>query len=98
MKIGLKEAVVALRQELSESILAGANEKLQFEIGEILLQFQVEIEQSVDAWGKINIWVVEMGGGGSRATTSTHTVSIPLKPVYLDQQGPVRTSSNIIPD
>lgn len=40
-RIGLKEAIGALREELSESILTATNETLQFQVGEIVLEFQV---------------------------------------------------------
>jgi hypothetical protein len=39
--IGLKEAIEALRTELSQSILAAADEELRFEVGQINLEFQV---------------------------------------------------------
>lgn len=80
-RIGLADAIRALRAELSESIRAGTGKDLRFEVGEIELQFQVEVERSHKASAGINIWVVEAGGEGARASTTTHVVTIPLKPV-----------------
>jgi hypothetical protein len=93
MEIGLKDAIAALREELSASILAGANEQLQFEVGEITLEFQVQVERALDGSGKINVWVVEIGGGAARTDTQTHTVTIPLKPTSDGR--PVRTHSGV---
>ena len=88
-RIGLKEAIGTLRAELSEAVLAAGDEKLRFEVGEITLEFQVEIERAGEASGKVNFWVVELGGSGSQTARRTHTVCIPLKPVSGD--GPVLT-------
>jgi hypothetical protein len=39
-RIGLRDAVEALRKELSESILAGADEELRLQVGEVTLHFE----------------------------------------------------------
>ena len=95
--IGLKEAIGALRKELSESIIAAADEKLKFEVGEITLEFQVEVERTDELSGGIKFWVVEFGAKDSLSSTHTHTITIPLRP--LTQQGePVLTGSDSIPE
>jgi len=94
--IGLKEAIGALRMELSESILAAGEEALLFEVGQIALEFQVEIERTVEGSGGLKFWVVELGGKGSRSVTNTHTITIPLKPVI--DGGPVLTGGNKSPE
>lgn len=96
-RIGLKEAIGALREELSESILTATNETLQFQVGEIVLEFQVQMEWSVKGESKINFWVVDIGGSGSRNSSTTHSVRIPLKPVTSDEQ-PILTGGNITPE
>jgi hypothetical protein len=91
----LLDAVTALRSELSESILAAAGEQLRFAVGEITLEFQVEVERTARGSGGINFWVVQLSGEGSRTSTTTHTISIPLRPVSQDGRpvltGAVRT-------
>lgn len=96
-RIGLKEVLAALRQELSESILAAANESLRFQVDEITLQFQVEVERTTGVGGGIKFWVVELGGKHAATSTVTHTVTIPLKPVRQDG-GPVLTGGDVIPE
>ena len=91
-RIGLKNAIGALREELSEAILAATNEDLKFQVGEITLEFQVEVELAAEGSGKVNFWVVEIGGSGSRTSSTTHKVSVPLKPTTVDGQ-PVLTGS-----
>jgi len=98
-KIGLKEAIEALRIELSESIQASVDKSLRFEVEQINLEFQVEVEKSAEATGGISFWVVNIGGGGSLSSTNTHTVNMQMKPVNNDG-GPVLTGTRnqVIPD
>ena len=96
-RIGLREAISALRTELSESILAAADESLRFAVGEMTLEFQVEVERARGASGGINVWVVNLGAEGSRTRSVTHTVTVPLKPVTSDGE-PVLTGGSKQPD
>ena len=80
-RIELKDSITALRKELIESILAAQGEALRFEVGEITLEFQVEVEKAREGKGGIRFWVVDMGAGGSLKDKAIHKVTIPLKPV-----------------
>jgi hypothetical protein len=82
--IGLKEAIEVLRQELSESILAAADEELRFEVGQITVEMQLAVERKAEGKAGIKFWVLEFGGQGSHGTTETHKITIPLKPIGLD--------------
>jgi hypothetical protein len=99
VRIGLKEAIEALRAELSESIQASVDKSLRFEVEQINLEFQVEVEKSAEAAGGVSFWVVNIGGGGSLSSTKTHTVNMQMKPVGSDGT-PVLTGtrSQVIPD
>ena len=44
-RIGLQEAITALRSELIESVVASQGEQLRFEVGEITMEFQIEVER-----------------------------------------------------
>jgi len=83
-RIDLKTAIAALRSELIGSFLASQNEPVRFEIGEIAMQFQLEIEQSTEAKGSLKFWVVEGSFGGAAKEKNTHTLTIPLKPLRKD--------------
>jgi len=96
-RIGLKEAIGALRSELSESILAAAGEDLRFQVDDVSMEFQVELEKSFEGSGGIKFWVVELGGKASRASTATNSVSLSLKPLTADGQ-PVLTGGHGVPD
>lgn len=82
-RIGLQEEIAALRTELIESIVASQGERLRFEVGEITMEFQIEVERSAEANGGIKFWVVELGGGRTARDKNVHKVVIPLKPVDI---------------
>jgi len=95
-RIGLEEAIAALRQELIASIIASQGEGLRFEVGEVTMEFHVEVERGADTKGGIKFWVVELGGSGEKKDKSTHKVIIPLKPLRRDGK-PVLTGSSEVP-
>lgn len=96
-RIGLQEAIAALRAELIESVIASQGERLRFAVGEITMEFQIEVERSVDAKGGIKFWVVELGSGGAVRDKDVHKVVIPLKPVRADGK-PILTGSDEVPE
>jgi len=95
-RIGLKDAIAALRMELVESIEEAkkANEAVQFEVGEITMEFQVEVERDKNFQGGFKFWVVELGAGASVKDKTVHTVTIPLKVVGSDGITSVHVNSN----
>ena len=97
-QIGLKEAIAALRQELIESVVSSQGEKLRFEVGEVTMEFHVEVERSVDAKGGIKFWVVELGASGANKDKAIHKVTIPLKPVRQDGRPVLTGSTDEIPE
>ncbi len=97
-RIGLQEAIAALRAELIESVVASQGEQLRFEVGEITMEFQIEVERSAEAKGGIKFWVVELGAGGAMKDKDVHKVIIPLKPADFrlgsDNPEPIFTGSD----
>ena len=95
-QIELKDSIAALRKELTESILESQGEAVRFEVGEIKLEFQVEIEKSGEGKGGIKFWVVELGASGSTKDKAIHKVTIPLKPINI-RGGPIFTRNEEVP-
>jgi hypothetical protein len=93
--IGLKDAIEVLRKELSESILAAADEELRFEVGQITVEMQLAVERKAEGKAGIKFWVLEFGGKASHGTTQTHKVTIPLKPIGSDGR-PVFTGRDAV--
>ena len=96
-KIGLQEAIGALRTELSDSIQAATDEDLRFKVGEITLEFQVEVERVAEAKGGLKFWVVDLSGKESVGSKLTHKVIVPLSPIYKNDGAVLTGSSDEIP-
>ncbi len=96
-RVGLQEAIAALRAELIESVVASQGERLRFEVGEVTMEFQIEVERSIEAKGGLKFYVVELGAGGTEKSKDVHKVVIPLKPIRVDGK-PILTGSDDVPE
>lgn len=97
-RIGLQEAIAALRTELVESVLAAKGERLRFEVGEITMEFQIEVERSIEANGSLKFYIVELGASGTETGKNVHKVVIPLKPIRADGKPILTGSDGDVPD
>lgn len=79
-RIGLAETVTALRAELAAAVAAGADEEIQFPVGPVQLEFHVGVTKSAEGKGGLKFWVLELGGGASRATETVHKLTVTLDP------------------
>ena len=80
-RLGLAEVIESLRAELDEAATKGAGKRIQFNVGAVDLEFQVEVSREGGASAKVRFWVVEAGVDGSVSSSSTQTVKIHLEPV-----------------
>ncbi|MFI9206147.1 trypco2 family protein [Streptomyces sp. NPDC053048] len=78
--IELADAVRAIREGLVEAAEAGAGERLAFDVGEIALEFTVELRRDTTGKGGVKAWVVDAGAETSRGSTRTHRVAFTLTP------------------
>lgn len=78
--IELAALIGALRVELQTAINEGRDSELRFQVGPVELELSVAIENSVDAKAGVKFWVIEAGGGGSRANTQTQRIMVTLTP------------------
>ena len=79
----LAQAVEGVRAELSEAMAAGEGEQLRFDVGEVELEFTVEIRRELQAKAGVRVWVVELGGAGGQSRGSTHRLKVTLNPVDI---------------
>jgi hypothetical protein len=80
-RLGLAETIALLRQELSDAMSEGAGKAVQFAVGGVDLEFQVEVGREGEGGAKVRIWVIEAGGSGKLHSASTQTLRIHLDPV-----------------
>jgi hypothetical protein len=92
LQIPLAEAIRALRRELLVAVREGADKELQFGLGPIELELQLEISREAGGEAGIKFWVVSVGAKGTRTSATTHTVKITLAPL-----GDVRVGS-LVPE
>ena len=76
----LADAVEAVRQGLMAGAARGADASVRVEVGEIRLEFTVQLTRTTTGRGGIRAWVVEAGAERASAQDRTHTVSVTLRP------------------
>ena len=88
--IGLAETVAALRAELAAAVAAGVDEEIQFPVGPVQLEFHVGVTRSAEGKGGLRFWVLELGGGSSRATETIQKLTVSLGPPVDTAGEPIR--------
>lgn len=80
--IELAAAVQELREQLTLAAAAGATEQgIKFGVEEIDLEFAVELRQDSNAKAGFKAWVISGDLSATSGRSSTHRVSIKLRPV-----------------
>ena len=80
-RLGLAEVIESLRAELDEAAAEGAGKRVQFNVGAVDLEFQVEVSREGGASAKVRFWIVEAGVDARISSASTQIVKIHLEPV-----------------
>ncbi|MEE1738163.1 trypco2 family protein [Streptomyces sp. BE147] len=78
--IELADAVESIRNQLVEAATRATGLPLAFAVGDIQMEFTLELRKEAKAGGKVKAWVVEAGADASRATGRTHKVALTLTP------------------
>ncbi|WP_405520821.1 trypco2 family protein [Streptomyces canus] len=79
-RIELADVVGSVRDGLVEAASQGVGNGLRFELGEIQMEFMVEVRHDARARGGVKAWVVEAGAEAGVSRAHTHKVSFTLKP------------------
>ena len=85
-KIGLVEAIDALRSELAAAVEKAQGQEIQFPIGSVQLEFQVGVTWDTEAKAGVKFWVLELGASGSYANESVQKVTLNLE-APVDAEG-----------
>lgn len=78
--IELADAVESIRNQLVEAATRATDHPVSFAVGDIQMEFTLELRKEAKAGGKVKAWVVEAGADASRATGRTHKVAFTLTP------------------
>ncbi|WKX71816.1 trypco2 family protein [Streptomyces sp. XD-27] len=77
--IELADAVQAVRDELLEAAARAVGADVVFEVGDIGMEFTVELRKETKGGGRVKAWVVDAGADHTRSETRAHKVSFTLK-------------------
>ncbi|KUJ67565.1 hypothetical protein ACZ90_27365 [Streptomyces albus subsp. albus] len=88
MDIELADAVQAVRDELVTAAARAAGQDIAFELGDIGMEFTVELRRETKGTGRVKAWVLDAGADHTRARTRTHTISFTLKAIDARTGGP----------
>ena len=83
-ELELATAVAAVRDELLQAAAAAQDENLRFEVGEVSMEFSVEIRKDANAKVGFTAWVVTAGAGGGVGRSDIHKVALSLRPHFAD--------------
>jgi hypothetical protein len=78
--IELADAVESVRNQLLAASARAVGKEITFTVGDIHMEFTVELRKEVKGGLKVKAWVVEAGADAGRSTGKTHKVSLTLKP------------------
>ena len=78
--VGLADAVRALRSELTTAMAEGEGQQLRFQLGDVEMEFLLEVTKEVGGEAGVKFWVVSIGGKAGVSSGSTHRVKLALTP------------------
>ena len=77
----LAEAIEGVRAQLTEAMTSGLGEHLRFDVGDVELEFTVDVRRDRDAKGGVQVWVANLGGGASTSRGHGNRLKVTLHPV-----------------
>ncbi|MEU9337556.1 trypco2 family protein [Streptomyces sp. NPDC048290] len=78
-RIELADAVAAVRDELITAAGRATGQDVTFEVGDIELEFAVELRKEARGGLKVKAWVVDAGADAGVGTSRTHRVAVTLR-------------------
>ncbi|MFH9299232.1 trypco2 family protein [Streptomyces sp. NPDC017520] len=78
--IELADAVASIRNQLIDAATRATDHPVSFAVGDIQMEFTLELRREARAGGKVKAWVVEAGADAARTTGRTHKVAFTLTP------------------
>lgn len=78
--IELADAIEAVREQLIDAATRATGKPVLFEVGDIEMEFTIELRKDVTGGLKARAWVLEGGADRTQSTGRTHRVAFTLKP------------------
>ncbi|MFF8959265.1 trypco2 family protein [Streptomyces sp. NPDC014894] len=86
--IELADAIESVREQLVEAAGRATGRPVSFEVGDIEMEFTIELRKETRGGARIKALVVDAGGEGARTTGRTHRVALTLRPRNAVTGGP----------
>lgn len=78
--IELADAIQSVRDQLLDAATRATGQPVAFEVGDIQMEFTIELRKEFKGGAKVKAWVVEAGADATRTTGHTHKIAFTLKP------------------
>jgi Trypsin-co-occurring domain 2 len=85
-ELELAAAVATVRDELLKAAKSAVDQDIRFEVGDVTMEFSVEMRKDVKAKFGFTAWVVTAEAGGGVARSDVHKVALSLRPHLRDGQ------------
>ena len=79
--VPLADLVDAVRAELETAATKARDQQLQFEVQDVRLEVEVATTGTREVGGGLKVWVLTVGGKGSKENAATHKVTLNLSAV-----------------
>lgn len=90
-ELELAAAVATVRDELLRAATSAEDQEIRFDVGDVTMEFSVEMRKDAKAKFGFTAWVVTAGAGGGVARSDVHKVTLSLHP-HLANGKPVEVS------
>lgn len=97
-RVDLADAIAAIRGQLVDAAERGAGSELAFEVGDIQLEFSVQLSHDRTVKGGVKAWVLTAGYESAQTVAQTQRVSVTLKPQHRDGRREVFVGNPDAPD
>ncbi|MFI6702632.1 trypco2 family protein [Streptomyces sp. NPDC050509] len=91
--IELADAIQSVRDQLLDAATRATGAPVAFEVGDIQMEFTLELRKEIKGGAKVKAWVVEAGADASRTSGHTHKVAFTLKPQDARSGAPWRVGN-----
>ncbi|MEV0522755.1 trypco2 family protein [Streptomyces sp. NPDC050439] len=92
----LTTVVDAIRDQLADSMSRSMGQRVQFELGDIELEFSVSVTEDDRREGNVKVWVIGAGGSQGSSTATAHRVKLVLKPRDTESGAPPHISDSSV--
>lgn len=97
-RVDLADAIEAIRSQLLHAAERGAGSELAFEVGDIQLEFSVQLSHDRTVKGGVKAWVLTAGYESAQTTEQTQRVNVTLKPKRRNGRPEVYVGNPDAPD